>query len=183
MRKRGISPLIATVLLIGTTIAIAAIVSTYVIQQTKKFDPEAIVGESTFCQDVVLGLKMPEGGVVCEPFRYEGAECKRITNPILINKGAFTITGVTMSADNLGSSGNVGLEVPGLKGLKSGKKLCGAGSVGQCDVGAGDIPIDTFKLAVCEGGSLRVVPQISVEDKDTVCTQSEMVINYENLGC
>ncbi len=54
MVKRGISPLIATVLLVAMGVALAALVSTYVIKQTKAFKPESFIEDSPYCEDLNL---------------------------------------------------------------------------------------------------------------------------------
>ena len=183
MKRRGVSPLIATVLLIGATIAIAAIVSTFIIQQTKKFEPEKMMGESTFCQDVVLGLKFPDGAPDCQEVADMPDGCKVIGNPILVNKGSFGITKLAVGADKL-SSGELRLSEDR---LGPGKKLCGGGSADACidqdiiydDCGPGGRAC--FKIPVCDEGKTRIVPYITVEEETIACTQSEMVINYENV--
>lgn len=99
--KRGISPLIATVLLVAFSIALAAIVSTYVIQQTKKFKPMAIVEDSLLCDDVSLDYDIEDP----QNLQYEtsGSICtlKGIT---LVNKGAFSIYKYIITSPGLGTS-------------------------------------------------------------------------------
>ncbi len=52
--QRGISPLIATVLLLGFAVALGAIVSTFLIKQAKEFKPESFLEDSPYCETMVL---------------------------------------------------------------------------------------------------------------------------------
>ncbi|MFA4887315.1 MAG: archaellin/type IV pilin N-terminal domain-containing protein [Candidatus Nanoarchaeia archaeon] len=54
MSKRGISPLIATVMLVGFAVALGAMVSTFLIKEAKDFKPESFLEDSPFCEGVVL---------------------------------------------------------------------------------------------------------------------------------
>src|SRR3989338_391385 len=99
MTKRGISPLIATVLLVAFSIALAAIVSTYVINKTKEFKPEAIIEDSLLCDSVALGYSVESTGGSDEVLKYDSALSDKEGNVILykltglklVNKGAFNI--------------------------------------------------------------------------------------------
>jgi flagellin-like protein len=95
--KRGISPLIATVLLVGFTIAMATMVTTFLMNKTQEeFDPESIIKDSEFCDSVSLGYTIdsigePDGLRLDDPGGIYGFKLK--------NKGAFTITNVTVSVN------------------------------------------------------------------------------------
>lgn len=171
--KRGISPLIATVLLIGTTIMIAALVSTFIINQTKKFEPEKFMGESSYCQDVVLGTKvLVDDASMCSELQDAPEswpdECFIISNMALVNKGTFTIYGYDISSVGIGSGYASLEETP----LLPGKSMCRVDQGGVCDVDR------LFKPGICPGKTVRIVPHIKVEGKEITCTQSEMIIAY-----
>ena len=73
MKKRAISPLIATVILVGFTVALGAIVSTYLIKQAKGFNPESFVEESPYCESIVLEpveVGVPQGVNGREPWPF-----------------------------------------------------------------------------------------------------------------
>src|SRR3989344_437354 len=93
MNKRGISPLIATVLLVAFAVALAGIVSNYVINKTKEFKPEAIVEDSLLCDEVSLGFSVTsvdgDPDVKCE--RAATGNIKYFKGLKLKNKGSFTI--------------------------------------------------------------------------------------------
>src|SRR3989338_826000 len=59
MSKRGISPLIATVMLVGFAVALGAMVSTFLIKEAKDFKPESFLEDSPFCEGVVLEPVIP----------------------------------------------------------------------------------------------------------------------------
>ena len=46
--KRGVSPLLAAVLLVAFSVALAGIVANYVIKKTNEFDPNLIAEETIF---------------------------------------------------------------------------------------------------------------------------------------
>lgn len=91
MNKRGISPLIATVLLIGFTIAIASIVSTVLINRAKSFNPEDYIGADIYCDSVAMTSQISDS-----TFK-------------LVNKGSFTIWQVTVDDLNQKLNGDDGL--------------------------------------------------------------------------
>jgi len=52
--KKGVSPLIAWVLLIGFTVGVGILVSNFVIKQTEKFKPGELVEGGLFCDSVAF---------------------------------------------------------------------------------------------------------------------------------
>ncbi len=99
--KRGISPLISAVLLIGFSVALAAVVSTFVIQKTKDFDVGSVVS-SSYCEEVVLGI-----GSQGPTFNYDASSLDSslllLQDFTLTNKGAFTIRQLSYTAPGLSS--------------------------------------------------------------------------------
>jgi len=102
MNKRGISPLIATVLLVAFSIALAAIVSNYVIQKTKEFKPEKIVEDSLLCDEVNLGYSIDP---VPSTIPASNWLCTTITSPEIlaginiVNKGKFSVYKYSVSVE------------------------------------------------------------------------------------
>src|SRR3989338_1842940 len=98
--KRGISPLLASVLLVALAITMAAIVSNFVINKTKEFNPEQIAEQSLFCDSVSLGYTIndPDKLNIYGENDNDPNTGKRINakvslfSPVtLINRGAFSI--------------------------------------------------------------------------------------------
>ena len=89
---KGVSPLIATVLFIGFSVALAAMVSTFVIQKTKEFDPSSVVA-SSYCEQAALAL----GSTAATLGESESGSCPiggdylLAQDLSLVNKGAFSI--------------------------------------------------------------------------------------------
>jgi len=112
MNKRGISPILSTVLLVGFTIALAMVVSNFLIQQTEeKFNPENIITESEFCDSVSLGYKVEidvnDGSSLADAIIVSG-DIYRLKFVNLTNKGTFTIKNITViGPDNIGRNINI----------------------------------------------------------------------------
>jgi len=105
MNKRGISPLIATVLLVAFAVALAGIVSTYVISKTKEFKPEAIVEDSLLCDEVNLGFSVDSdlSNVKCDSIT-DSTDVKYFKGLKLKNKGGFTIHKYQITYPGMGTS-------------------------------------------------------------------------------
>lgn len=89
--NKGVSPLIATVLLIGFSVALAAMVSTFVIQKTKDFDPSSVVA-SSYCEQAALAVgSAPATLGESEGSCPTGGDYLLAENLQLVNKGAFTV--------------------------------------------------------------------------------------------
>jgi len=76
MDKKGVSPVIATVLLLVLTIVIGGIIFSVVIPFVKDS-----LGDSKVCLDVLQGVEFPESKF----------NCYNITSPALLNKTGFSI--------------------------------------------------------------------------------------------
>ena len=87
--KKAISPLIATVLLVGFAIVLAGLVSTFIIQKTKEFKPDKLVEDDLLCDNVAIDITAPNTNEVRyisisgTQYKFEGLRLK--------NKGSFTI--------------------------------------------------------------------------------------------
>ena len=98
MKKRGISPILATVLLVGFTIAIAGVVTSFLISETKdKFNPENIITESEFCDNVALGYEiMVNDFGESQAKQSPSGTMTELTGVKLKNKGSFSIRNITI---------------------------------------------------------------------------------------
>lgn len=95
MNKKAISPLIATVLLVGFSIVLAGIVTTFVIDKTKEFNPEKIVEDDLLCDNIAIDITVPDQNALI----YETASNVKILKGLnLTNKGSFTIHKVTINS-------------------------------------------------------------------------------------
>ena len=100
MYTRGISPILATILLIGFTIAMAGVVSNVLIKQAKKFNPEEQQKESQYCDQANVAIGLPENlaQVTTTSQNIDGVSCSIINGILYKNKGAFTIHKLTTVA-------------------------------------------------------------------------------------
>lgn len=94
--KKGVSPLLAAVLLIAFSIVLAAIVSNFVIKKTKEFKPEVIAEDSVYCDSVSLGYKIDSAN-----YGLEGNNL--ITGIVLVNKGTFSVYQLLINTPGLPS--------------------------------------------------------------------------------
>src|SRR3989344_3410021 len=86
--KKGISPLIATVLIIGFTIAIAGIVTSFLLNSSKDIKFEKFMEDNEFCDQVAISITE--------------AYCSGPICPITLkNKGSFNIYGVIIHSDTV----------------------------------------------------------------------------------
>lgn len=167
MNKRGISPLIATVLLIGFTIGMAAFVSTYIIKQTKQFDVQKIIGADELCSEVSFQVitdpeilnqcTLVEGSAGICP---SGGGVKTISNALLKNKGSFKIWKFTINSENIPSY-----------------------VIGDTVLGpASQLPIPN-KLSFCQDGKINIVPSIKDGEGNLVeCPSRTVTIIPEEMG-
>jgi len=103
MKKRGVGPLLAAVLLIAFTIAFAAIISTYLIKKSQEFDPGSIAEESVYCESVTLGYTVLEEDV--DSFGITQTSGVSLLGPLtLINKGTFSIQQIIVTAEGYPSN-------------------------------------------------------------------------------
>lgn len=104
MNKRGISPLIATVLLVAFSIALAAIVSTYVITKTKEFKPQAIIEDSLLCDNVALDYAVESsGGSDILSYLDMRGGLFVLKGLKIVNKGSFNVHKYVITAPGAGT--------------------------------------------------------------------------------
>ena len=94
--KRGISPLIATVLLIGFTVAMAGIVSTFIIKQTKETFNADLLDDSSICDQMSLGVYADATKLVISP----GTTINYLKGVYIQNKGSYAVRGLVVSTSN-----------------------------------------------------------------------------------
>ncbi len=158
--KKGVSPLLAAVLLIAFSIVLAAIVSNFVIKKTKEFKPDVIAEESVYCDSVSLGYKI-------DPGTY-GIGNDLIEGIILVNKGTFSIYQLLINT-------------PGLPSITV-RLLDTADSSKETPISpSGKYPI---KLQVGSSPEVKIIPII--KDSDTgnfvKCSNKELIINLYGLS-
>lgn len=172
--KKGVSPLIATVLLVAFAVAIGAVVSNYVIQKTKEFKPEKLVEDSLLCDEVSLGYSIdPPDDTLAKDWLciYNDNILSGIN---LVNKGKFSIYKYSI---NIQGRSNPTDDPAGYyestifkkydTGLKPGKKQ-------QIFFGINN---NNNKI-------IKVVPIIKnpeVENEFVKCAKSALVIDYDKL--
>lgn len=167
--KKAISPLIGWILLIGFSVAMAAFISNWVIQQTKEtFQPEKFL-EDISCDGVSFSItkickREPRTCDRQPPGDYTGIKLEGIE---LINKGAYTIRNITImplygitisDVDNLG------------------------------DLKPGDPPshltppdVDNICIKLNAKNEIKLIPVIEKEDKVYYCTDNAVILNNEAI--
>lgn len=98
MSKQGISPLIATVLLIGFSITLGAIVMQFVLSETKDMGSriEGMSAESRFCDGAEFSIEVP-GELTMDLL--SGTDAYSLNGVNVKNKGKFRIFGFRMSTE------------------------------------------------------------------------------------
>ena len=175
MKKKGVSPLIATVLLVAFAVAIGAVVSNYIIKQTKEFKPEKLVEDSLLCDDVNLGYSIdPSTDILPKDWLclYEPNVLAGIN---IVNKGKFSIykyslttQGKSSPSDEPAGHYDGGTFTKDASGIKPGKKQ-------QMFFGVnGDIRDKTIRI-------IPIVKNPEAENEFVKCTKSALVIDYDRL--
>ncbi|HLC58570.1 MAG TPA: archaellin/type IV pilin N-terminal domain-containing protein [Candidatus Nanoarchaeia archaeon] len=177
--KRGVSPLLAAVLLVAFSVALAGIVANYVIKKTNEFDPNLIAEETIFCESVNLGYSVDVNPITNFRIRRAGQTGPGLNGNIptgvellgpftIINKGSFTIHQVIVNAPGIGSrtlpigAVNVGLSP----------------SAGSNRLTNYYVQLDSTAL-----GKITLVPIIKDNEKDQFvrCPKQELIIDYIQL--
>lgn len=135
---KGISPMIATVLLIGFTVAVGAILSVWFSTYTKT--QTAGVSSATACASTTLDVKVPA-------VTSDGNVTVLITNngPSTVNITSVT---VTCGANTLTNSNPIGLT--GLTNMKPGTSNTTTVTLSGCT--SANVAVDV--RAACEGGGV-----------------------------
>ena len=187
-KKRGISPLLASVLLVALAITMAALVSNFVIKKTKEFDPSKLAEQSTFCESVTLGYMINAAPGVFRVYNDEDdvlhpgnklAKDVFLLSPLtLINRGSFSIHQIIINSPGLESI-TLPLILPDDGPLRPGTDK----SKSQYILG-----IQIRDPALNLDSEIKIVPIIkdlekSTDDKPVFvkCTERQLVINYKQL--
>jgi len=164
MNKRGISPLIATVLLIGFSVMMAALVSNYIIKQTKEFDIEKMIGSDELCSEVSFQIvPSPDQEITCDDVAESVGICsdglvRTLGSASLKNKGSFSIWKLTVNSESVGSY-ELGTDDESL----------------VTPSGEGKIADIENKISFCNDGKVNLVPHIKDEEGNLVECPSRTV--------
>ncbi len=175
-KKRGVSPLIAAVLLVGFSVALAAIVSQFVIKETKKFGPEQFLEDSPFCENIVVEVaRLPPAtdsptvvpdvkitGLGGTTFNLEGLGVK--------NKGSFAVKRLVLRSG--------GKEVPVILTADEGKP----GSVINVKSSSNKPGLIFYKNSEQK---IVIQPAVYDHEKEKVlpCPKQEISVSYKELYC
>lgn len=156
--KRGISPIIATVLLLGFTIALATTVFLWMSGQTKT------LSEST--------VEYAEGEMQCQNVRinvlkHDGSTCKTLD---VSNKGYITIKQLAIRTF-VGNTPSILYPESSEMKLKPQSSNCGPGTV---EPNCGVVNIDPKNTTACE--KTEVTPIITVGNRKVGCKDKTIVI-------
>jgi len=177
--KRGISPLIATVLLVAFAVAMAAFVSTFVIKKTKEFKPASFVEDSALCDSVTLAYDIIKDPTSTPPDKLKLSLAPGVTNTYLIeglslrNKGSFSIYKITINAPGQSS------DLDFTKKLASPKGLTPSTSTFAKDPDPGFITF-AFKRDP-KNKNIKIVPWVKDPDKDPADPESNVVCSKKVL--
>jgi len=173
--KRGIGPLLATVILVAIAVTLGAMVSNYMINKAKEFDPSKIAEESVYCESVTLGYTAYAEDNDVEVINSDGGiEELGLTNTILgpivlINRGAFSIHKLIITS-------------PGYESLPPRNIIVG-NSAGKLDPGkkyAINVQIDTN---LDNKKNIKIVPVIFDREKKqhVSCVNRQLIFDYCEL--
>ncbi|MEK6948034.1 MAG: archaellin/type IV pilin N-terminal domain-containing protein [Nanoarchaeota archaeon] len=190
-KKKGVSPLIAVVLLVAFSVAMAAFVSTYVINKTKKVNFESFAEDTVLCDSVTLAYDTLKDETTGEN-KLKVIPVSGINNLFLItglklkNKGSFTIYKLTITAPGQPSQeyGILGGIKPSGSKDNTGKSIDYFDELGnQDDRGIAftyNNDINLFK----KNPNIKITPWIRNPDKkdgdpeqNVICTKKVLYIN------
>ncbi len=86
--KKGVSPILATVLIIAISIALAVVAFNYMNKKATDFDPEKLSQSSVYCDSVAIGLRTDDPCICTE----QNCGVKLLDRIDVVNKGSFSIT-------------------------------------------------------------------------------------------
>ncbi|MBI2148539.1 hypothetical protein HYU23_02570 [Candidatus Woesearchaeota archaeon] len=180
--KKGVSPLLAAVLLVALAVTMSAIVSNYVIKKTREFNPEQLAEQSIYCESVALGYTIQDSSKLAiygqgenDPARGDPIKSKGVFlfGPItLVNRGSFSIHQLIISA-------------PGLQSLtypvfgKDNKITELKPGVDNKYTLSMQVNMDNTKL----DKEIKIVPVIKDIEKNQFvkCSERQLVINYKQV--
>lgn len=168
--KKGVSPLLAAVLLVAFAVALGAIVSNYVIKQAKQFNPEVIAEQSVFCESVSLGYSVPDPDNLRVNNIDIGGRTVRVFGDItLINRGAFSIHQLIITAPGVQSRPYVIYDEEG--------------NAASIKPGADNKYNISISLGASSDTEIKIIPVIKDPEKNQFvrCPDRQVVIDYEQL--
>lgn len=186
--KKGISPLIATVILVAISVALAATISTYLINKAKEFKPGELVEGSVYCESVTLGydanLDSEDSSMDFEITR--GGDGQILKNIVLVNRGSFAIHKLIITAPGYSTlTTNILIEEE-----DSGESVLGKIDPGENNKYSIDIAFRDDQTTNIADREINIVPVICDSEKSecvendkvfVVCPDRKLVINYEEL--
>lgn len=160
--KKGISPLIAWILLVGFTIATAAFVTNFIIEETRKQTEAFEFLDAGYCEGVNLDLKS-----ICKisvsPCQ-EGSPTKLKLE--LQNKGSFTIRGIAINVLDYDYKGGV---------LGSNKHNINL-------IPGGYIFFETGKICLkSSDNEVKLIPSMNTTGKEQFCSENALILRDDVL--
>ncbi|HLC86514.1 MAG TPA: archaellin/type IV pilin N-terminal domain-containing protein [Candidatus Nanoarchaeia archaeon] len=188
--KRGVSPLIAAVLLVAFAVAMAAFVSSFVIKKTKEFKPESFIQDSALCDGVTLAYEVmknpsevPPNDLKISYGRTSDQNVYTIYGLRLKNKGAFTIYKLTINSPGQQSQDYDITKVASISkpdGLKPGESIPDSS---ETDPESGSVIKFPFKVDK-KNKNIKIIPWIQDPEKDLgdpekniICTKRALYID------
>ncbi len=164
MNKRGVSPLLAAVLLVAFAITLGAIVSNYVINKAREFDPEKIAEASILCESVSLGYTADENLHLED----QGGGISTLEPVTIINRGSFSIHKLIITAP-----GQVSQTYPINTPLKY---IAPGDSNNEYNISIGLDPASSDKR-------IKIVPVINDREKNKFvqCAERQIVFDWSQL--
>jgi len=161
--KKGVSPLISYVLLVGFAIAMAAIVYNFVITQTEKLNPDEMTGTKEICNEMALGVSE-----ICST----GTGIKLT----LSNKGSFTVHKINIDTIDAGGASTI----PGTitKDASCSCSTC-EGLPPGCITTSKSVEISYSRSS--DSDEISIVPIRTENYKDTVCQEGKITYNGADL--
>ncbi len=170
-KKRGISPLLAAVLLVAFSITLAALVSTFIIKKAREFNPDVIAQESVLCDGVSLGYTVSQADIGTFGIsRPNGAPASvEVLGPLtLTNRGSFSIHRLIITAAGVPSVQHIFTDPPGVLSPQQGNNRA------------------TISIQVNRNlpdKEIKIVPVINDTEKNQLvrCTDKQVSIDYVKL--
>ena len=168
--KKGISPLIAYILLVGFAIATAAFVTNFIIENTKTQVENLEDLDIGYCEGVNLDLI----DICKEPIAISCAGQEPIKLKLnLTNKGSFTIKKIAVNVldYNFPADKNKFL-LNGNDGLKPGEWTNPLFSSSVC----------LNDLTTTKKDEIKLIPSVNATGKEQFCSQNALVLNDDTLN-
>lgn len=182
--KKGVSPLLAAVLLVALAVTMAAIVSQFLIKKTQEFNPDQLAQQSLYCDSVSLGYSVPDAtklGI------YTDGSIDPTTDKIIRGSGLYFFSPITLI-----NRGNFAIQkfIINAPGMASAPAL-----VYEIDASGHFIPIslmpglnNKYNITIQINPNniikdIKIIPIIKDPEKNqlVICTDRQLVINYQQI--